>query len=138
MDDVPISRGINMCGQILDVDPRTGRTIVNHAKPYSKGAWNEIAKPHTVTVTHADGSVSVATIVGATHSELRDPDFVYAVATGRDIKHGLSDAQWHACVMRLAAQHPDKVGRQDGFLRVSPRPNAGYRVVVAARARQSP
>jgi hypothetical protein len=130
VDDAPISRGINIAGQTLDIDPRTGKCEVNHARPFSKSAWRQIAKPHTVTVVHADGNESVVTIAGATHSELRDDVFVGSVATGGGIKHRITNQQWHACVMRLAALFPDKVGTQDGIKPVKPVPAA--RVVVAA------
>ena len=72
-----IARGVNVGSQHLSLDPRTGR-YNNWAKPLPESAWNEIAQPHAVTVVHADSSETEVTIRGATHSELRDRDFVLA------------------------------------------------------------
>lgn len=118
-----ISKGTNICGQVLDVDPRTGKTEVNTVKPYTKRDWNRIARPHVVTVTHADGRQSLVTIAGASHSELRDADFVGSVATGGSVKHKLDD--WHKFVIKLAAKHPHLVVSSSS-------PSIGSRVIVAA------
>jgi hypothetical protein len=94
------------------MDPRTGE-YGNWAKPFPKSAWNEVAAPHTVTIVHADGSESVVTIAGATHTELRDQDFVLAVVTGDWdrwlMKRRVTNEQWHAFLVKLAEQHPEKV-----------------------------
>lgn len=109
MGDEPISRSVNICGQTLDVDPRTGRTEVNHARPFSKRDWNEIATPRVIAVVDANGNESGITIAGAKHKELRDVDFICSVTAGRGVKHRITDEQWHAYVLKLAARYPDRV-----------------------------
>jgi hypothetical protein len=105
------------------MDPRTG-LYENHVKPFPKSAWNEVAKPHTVTVVHVAGSKTEVTIVGATHTELRDEDFVLAVVTGDWdrwlAKRKVTNEQWHAYIIKLAEQNPDKVKVADCIKPVRP------------------
>lgn len=134
MDDVPISRGINIAGQYLSVDPLTGK-LERNAKPFSKSSFDQIAPNHTVTIEHADGSKTLATIAGATHSQLRDADFVLELL-GRDHKRDprkVSNKQWHEFVVRLAEKHPDLVKVADSFRYHSGRPRPPVVVVASVR-----
>lgn len=114
LDDTK-AQGFNVGPQHLSLDPRTGK-YENRSPPYPKSEWDVIAKPHTVTVVHADGSETEVTIVGATHTELRDQDFILAIATGDAgdwdrwlAKRRITNEQWHEFVVKLAEQHPEKV-----------------------------
>jgi hypothetical protein len=126
-----MQRGVNIAGQILDVDPRTGKTEVNHAKPFSKASWLEPAKPHTVTVQCADGTTSSVMIVGATHAELRDDAFIHALVTGQSMST-ITEKLWHGFVMRLANKHPDKVATRDSIRPMIKPPRS--RVIVSTRS----
>lgn len=111
-----ISKGINIAGQYLSVDPRTGR-LERLAKPFHKSEANRIAPDHTVTVNKADGSVEIVTIKGASYADLRDKDLVLAIVTG-DWDAYLSgrrvtNEQWHSYIITLAAKHPELVKTAD-------------------------
>jgi hypothetical protein len=124
------SRGVNIAGQTLSVDPRTGRT--ENTGLFSKAAWNEIADPHTVTLTRHDGSNALVTIAGARFKELRDDKLVQSLIAGGRLKHTVSNEEWHQCVMSYARRYPDLVKVTDGYK--ATRPSLPPRVVVAVIA----
>lgn len=111
-----MQRGINIGPQHLSLDPYTGR-LEQWAKPISKAEANRIAKPHTVVVNRADGSIEHVTLVGMTYTELRDAELVAAIATGDWdeylSKRRVTNEQWHSYIITLANKHPDKVATRD-------------------------
>lgn len=106
------SRGVNIAGQTLSVDPRTGR-LERLARPFPKSAFREIARDHTVIMQHADGTTSEIVITGATYAELRDQDFILALVTGDWddylMKNRVTDEMWHQFVQSLAIKYPHLV-----------------------------
>lgn len=103
--------GVNIGPQHLSLDPRTGEYV-------NRAGYDErdpISKPVVVTVKHADGSSTEVRIEGAKYRDLRDPDFVIAVATGDWdgwlIKQHrvVTKEEWNAYIVKLAAKHPEAV-----------------------------
>lgn len=106
--------GADIGPQRLSLDPRTG-IYENGGNRSGYDEHDPISKPVVVAVQHADGGTSAVRIVGAKYRDLRDPDFVIAVATGDWdswlIKQHriVTKEEWHASVMKLAAKHPEAV-----------------------------